>query len=81
MFAVPFSEVAEILDRSPDAVRQLVTCARPRRVRGAAPLPHSDLTQQRRLVSATDRYALDGHRRTLERQSLVLTKLAAAAVG
>src|SRR5215471_17420178 len=29
----------------------------------------------------TDRYALDGHRQTLERQSAVLTKLAAAAAG
>jgi hypothetical protein len=28
-----------------------------------------------------DRYALDGHQQTLERQSAVLTKLAAAAAG
>jgi RNA polymerase sigma-70 factor (ECF subfamily) len=51
MFAVPFSEIAEILERSPDAVRQLASRAR-RRVRGAAPLSDPDLTQQRRLVSA-----------------------------
>ncbi len=29
----------------------------------------------------TDRYALDGHQQTLERQTAVLTKLAAAAAG
>ena len=28
-----------------------------------------------------DRYALDGHQQTLERQTAVLTKLAAAAAG
>ena len=28
-----------------------------------------------------DRYALDGHQETLERQTAVLTKLAAAAAG
>ena len=51
MFAVPFSEIAEILDRSPDAVRQLASRAR-RRLRGAAALPDPDLAQQRRLVAA-----------------------------
>src|SRR5215471_15245068 len=51
MFAVPFSEIAEILERSPDAVRQLASRAR-RRVRGTAPVPDPDLAQQRRLVSA-----------------------------
>jgi RNA polymerase sigma-70 factor (ECF subfamily) len=51
MFAVPFSEIAEILERSRDAVRQLASRAR-RRVRGTAPLLDPDLAQQRRLVSA-----------------------------
>src|SRR5260370_27460685 len=36
MFAVPFDDIAPILDRSPAAVRQLASRAR-RRVRGAAP--------------------------------------------
>jgi RNA polymerase sigma-70 factor (ECF subfamily) len=51
MFAVPFSEIAEILGRTPDAVRQLASRAR-RRVRGTAPLPNPDRAQQRRLVAA-----------------------------
>src|SRR5512142_2164757 len=36
MFAVPFEEIAAILERSPDATRQLASRAR-RRVRDAAP--------------------------------------------
>src|SRR6187397_431679 len=36
MFAVPFDEIAPIVDRSPAAARQLASRAR-RRVRGAAP--------------------------------------------
>ena len=38
MFAVPFDEIGEMVDRSPDAARQLASRAR-RRVRGEAPLP------------------------------------------
>ena len=38
MFAVPFDEIAVIVDRSPEATRQLASRAR-RRVRGAAPVP------------------------------------------
>ncbi|HEY6017796.1 MAG TPA: sigma-70 family RNA polymerase sigma factor [Gaiellaceae bacterium] len=51
MFAVPFSEIAEIAERSPDAVRQLASRAR-RRVRGAAPVPDPDLARQRVVVDA-----------------------------
>jgi len=51
MFAVPFSEIAEILDRTPDAVRQLASRAR-RRVRGAAPKPDPNLARQREVVAA-----------------------------
>jgi RNA polymerase sigma factor (sigma-70 family) len=51
MFAVPFSEIAEILDKTPDAVRQLASRAR-RRVRGGAPQPDSDLARQREVVEA-----------------------------
>jgi RNA polymerase sigma-70 factor (ECF subfamily) len=51
MFAVPFDDIATILDRSPDAVRQLASRGR-RRVRGAAPVPDADLAHQREVVSA-----------------------------
>ncbi|MGZ4388447.1 MAG: sigma-70 family RNA polymerase sigma factor [Gaiellaceae bacterium] len=51
MFAVPFADIAEIADRSPDAVRQLASRAR-RRVRGAAPVPDPDLARQRQVVDA-----------------------------
>jgi RNA polymerase sigma-70 factor, ECF subfamily len=51
MFAVQFDEIAEILDRSPDAARQLASRAR-RRVRGAAPASSHDRAEQRRLVDA-----------------------------
>ena len=51
MFAVPFDEIATILDRSPDAVRQLASRGR-RRVRGAAPAPDPDLARQRKVVDA-----------------------------
>jgi RNA polymerase sigma factor (sigma-70 family) len=46
MFAVPFDEIAPLLERSPAATRQLASRAR-RRVRGAAPAPDADLTRQR----------------------------------
>jgi RNA polymerase sigma factor (sigma-70 family) len=51
MFAVPFDEIAMILERSPDAVRQLASRGR-RRVRGSAPAPDPDLAQQRKVVGA-----------------------------
>jgi len=51
MFAVPFSEIAEILDRSPDSARQLATRAR-RRIRGARPVAEKDLARQREVVDA-----------------------------
>jgi RNA polymerase sigma-70 factor, ECF subfamily len=51
MFSVPFDEVASILDRSPEAVRQLASRAR-RRVSGAAPPPDPDLGRQRAVVDA-----------------------------
>jgi len=51
MFAVPFEEIAEILERTPAAARQLASRAR-RRVRGAAPVPDADLVRQRKLVDA-----------------------------
>ena len=51
MFAVSFGEIAEILERTPAAARQLASRAR-RRVRGAAPLPDADVARQRQLVDA-----------------------------
>ena len=51
MFAVPFSEIAEILGRSPDSTRQLASRAR-RRVRGARPTAETDLARQRQVVDA-----------------------------
>ncbi|MGE5527304.1 MAG: RNA polymerase sigma factor SigJ [Methanosarcina sp.] len=50
MFAVPFDEIARIVDRSPDAARQLASRAR-RRVRGA-PAPEVDAKRQRELADA-----------------------------
>lgn len=51
MFAVPFNEIAPIVDRSPEAVRQLASRAR-RRVRRGAPAPDTDLRAQREVVEA-----------------------------
>src|SRR5205809_2215003 len=51
MFAVPFDEIAPIVERSPEATRQLASRAR-RRVRGAAPVPDADLTAQWEVVEA-----------------------------
>jgi RNA polymerase sigma-70 factor (ECF subfamily) len=51
VFAVPFDEIASILERSPAATRQLASRAR-RRVQGATPPEHVDLARQRRVVDA-----------------------------
>jgi RNA polymerase sigma factor (sigma-70 family) len=51
MFAVPFDEIAPIVERSTDAARQLASRAR-RRVQGAAPVPDTDLNRQREVVNA-----------------------------
>lgn len=52
MFALPFDEIAPMIDRSPDAARQLASRAR-RRVRQAdAATPDPDLTKQRAVVDA-----------------------------
>jgi RNA polymerase sigma-70 factor (ECF subfamily) len=50
MFAVPFDEIATIVERSPDATRQLASRAR-RRVQGAA-VPDPDVHRQREVVDA-----------------------------
>jgi RNA polymerase sigma-70 factor (ECF subfamily) len=59
MFAVPFDEIAPMIERSPTAARQLASRAR-RRVRGQAPAPDPDLTRQRAVVDAFFAAARDG---------------------
>jgi RNA polymerase sigma-70 factor (ECF subfamily) len=51
MFAVPFEDIAPIVDRSPEATRQIASRAR-RRVRGAAPVPDPDIDAQWEVVEA-----------------------------
>lgn len=51
MFAMPFDEIAPIVDRTPAAARQLASRAR-RRVQGSAPAPDTDLARQREVVDA-----------------------------
>jgi RNA polymerase sigma factor (sigma-70 family) len=51
MFAVPFDEIADIVDRSPAATRQLASRAR-RRVQGSAADAPADRTRQRAVVDA-----------------------------
>ncbi|MER6996679.1 RNA polymerase sigma factor SigJ [Streptomyces sp. NPDC000410] len=51
MFAVPFDEIAPIVDRTPAATRQLASRAR-RRVQDATPDPEPDLLRQRKVVEA-----------------------------
>ncbi|AXB42232.1 sigma-70 family RNA polymerase sigma factor [Amycolatopsis albispora] len=50
LFAVPFDEIAPIVDRTPAAARQLASRAR-RRVRGA-PVPEQDHSRKREIVDA-----------------------------
>ncbi|MEU6258488.1 RNA polymerase sigma factor SigJ [Streptomyces sp. NPDC047043] len=51
MFAVPFDDIAPIVERSSAATRQLASRAR-RRVRGATPSSEPDLGRQREVVDA-----------------------------
>lgn len=51
MFAVPFDDIAPIVERSSAATRQLASRAR-RRVRGATPSSEPDLGRQRQVVDA-----------------------------
>ncbi|OIJ24642.1 sigma-70 family RNA polymerase sigma factor [Nocardioides luteus] len=57
LFAVPFDEIATMLDRSSDSTRQLASRAR-RRVRGRT--PQSDVAAQREVVDAFFAAAQDG---------------------
>jgi RNA polymerase sigma factor (sigma-70 family) len=51
IFAMPFDEIAPIVDRSPEAARQLASRAR-RRVQGEKAVPDADLDTQRKVVDA-----------------------------
>src|SRR5579862_913958 len=59
MFAVPFDEIATIVDRTPEATRQLASRAR-RRVQGSAPVTDADLGTQWRVLEAFAAAARDG---------------------
>ncbi len=51
MFALPFDEIAQLIERTPQAARQLASRAR-RRVRSSAPRSDADPSAQRELVDA-----------------------------
>jgi len=67
MFGVPFEEIAPIVERSPEATRQLASRAR-RRVRGA-PVPDADLTSQWEVVEAFLAAVRDGDFDALRRRA------------
>jgi len=51
MFGVPFEQIASLLDRSPQAARQLASRAR-RRVRAQPTTPDADVSAQREVIDA-----------------------------
>src|SRR5918911_1509850 len=59
VFAVPFDEIAPIVDRSPEAARQLASRAR-RRVHAERTVPDADLETQREVIDAFLVAARDG---------------------
>lgn len=59
VFAVPFDTIAGVVDRSPEAARQLASRAR-RRVQGTTPAGGVDLVRQREVVEAFLRAARGG---------------------
>jgi RNA polymerase sigma factor (sigma-70 family) len=59
MFSVPFEEIGAILDRSPEAARQLASRGR-RRIRGADTTPDADPAAQQEVVAAFLAAARDG---------------------
>jgi RNA polymerase sigma factor (sigma-70 family) len=59
MFSVPFDEIGAILDRSPDAARQLASRGR-RRIRAADTTPDADAAAQQEVVEAFLAAARDG---------------------
>jgi RNA polymerase sigma factor (sigma-70 family) len=59
MFAIPFEQIGAILDRSPEAARQLASRGR-RRIRGAGTTPDADPAAQQHVVAAFLAAARDG---------------------
>ncbi len=59
MFSVPFDEIGAILDRSPEAARQLASRGR-RRISGAHTTPDADAAAQQEVVEAFLAAARDG---------------------
>jgi RNA polymerase sigma factor (sigma-70 family) len=59
IFAVPFDEIAPIVDRTPEAARQLASRAR-RRVRAERTVPDANLETQREVINAFLAAARDG---------------------
>ena len=59
VFAVPFDEIGAIVDRTPEATRQLASRAR-RRVRSGNAVPDADLAAQRAVVDAFLAASRDG---------------------
>ena len=59
IFAVPFDEIAPIVDRTPEAARQLASRAR-RRVRAERTVPDANLEAQREVINAFLAAARDG---------------------
>jgi RNA polymerase sigma-70 factor (ECF subfamily) len=59
MFGVPFEDIAPVVERSPEATRQLASRAR-RRVRGVESVPDGDLSAQWEVIEAFHRAARDG---------------------
>ncbi|MBF6161477.1 sigma-70 family RNA polymerase sigma factor [Nocardia cyriacigeorgica] len=59
MFAVPYEQIAPIVDRTPQTAKKLASQAR-RRIQGEVPAPDTDLPRQRRVVDAFLAAARDG---------------------
>jgi RNA polymerase sigma-70 factor (ECF subfamily) len=59
IFGVPFDEIGPIVDRSPEAARQLASRAR-RRIRAERTVPDADLETQREVIDAFLAAARDG---------------------
>src|ERR687893_316959 len=59
MFSVPFEEIGALLERSPEAARQLASRGR-RRIRGAETRPDADAAAQQEVVEAFLAAARDG---------------------
>ena len=59
MFSVPFDDIGNLLERSPDAARQLASRGR-RRIRGVDTTPDADVAAQQEVVDAFLAAARDG---------------------